>query len=72
MTHARNRSQDLQPGTRLRHDGDGAVVVLARRKTINDDHHGLPYHSGWWLRDGSGGLADFVIDADDSDWIIDG
>lgn len=63
------RSEDLQPGTRLRHR-DGKIVTLGRRKTPPDDQHGLPYWPGWWLRDESGGLADFVIDHEDSDWTV--
>lgn len=62
-------SADLRPGTKLRHK-NGHVVTLDRRKRPGEERHGLPYHPGWWLRDDAGGLADFVIDADESDWTI--
>jgi hypothetical protein len=62
------RSADLQPGTRLRYR-NGEHVVLLHRKREDDERHGLPYHAGWWLRDG-GGLADFVIDDPESDWTV--
>lgn len=62
------KSVDLQPGTRLQY-ADGEIAVLDHRKDPNEDHHGLPFHTGWWLRDG-GGLADFVIDAPDTDWKV--
>ena len=75
MNETTIRSADLRPGMRLRYR-DGTVVTLARRKSPSDllpetrrGMERLPYHSGWWLRDG-GGLADFVLDADESDWTI--
>lgn len=63
-------SRDLQPGTRVS-DKRGNTVTLDRRKTINDDHQGLPFHPGWWCREG-GGIADFVLDDPNSGWYIDG
>ena len=63
-------SADLRPGTKVRHRGTGSVAVLDRRKQPDDDHHGLMYRPGWWLRGRFGGLADDVIDAEDSDWEV--
>lgn len=65
------RSSELQPGTRLQH-ADGKIVTLDRRKTRDElrSRCDIPYHPGWRLRDESGGLADFVIDADDSAWTV--
>lgn len=66
------RSADLKPGARLQH-ANGEIVTLDRRKTRDEDHHGIPYWPGWWLRDGAGGIADFVIDGGDdepSDWTV--
>lgn len=65
---ARERSEDLAPGRGLRHR-DGKVVTIDRRKTLGDGSAGSPWYPGWWLTDGSG-LADFVIDEDDSYWTI--
>ena len=61
-------SNELRPGTQLRHR-DGAMVTLDRRKTAGDNHHGLPFIPGWWVRE-SGGLADVVIDAEDGQWTV--
>jgi hypothetical protein len=67
----RTPSAQLEPGTRLRYGLVGEIVTLDRRKTPDDDHHGLPFHPGWWLRGrNAGGLADFVLDADDSCWKV--
>lgn len=63
------KSADLKPGTKLRYK-DGVVVVLDRRKTPQDDHHGVPFHAGWWLVGPHGGLADFVIDNPERGWEV--
>ncbi len=63
------KANELQPGTVLRHK-DGTRVVLDRRK--DPGAHRRPteqFWPGWWVVDG-GGLADFVIDAKDSQWTV--
>lgn len=60
------RSRDLRPGDRLQ-SKDGTVVTLARRKHPDEDHHGLPFHPGWWIEEG-GGLADFAIEHPENGW----
>jgi len=60
-------SVDLQPGDRLQHK-DGKVVELFCRKHPDDGRSNAPFFPGWWLVDG-GGLADFVIDEPESDWV---
>lgn len=65
------KSADLKPGTRLRWRDTNDVVTLSHRKAESDrPDTSLPFHPGWWLADDRGGLADFVIDAEDSDWHI--
>jgi hypothetical protein len=65
------RSVNLKPGDRLRHSS-GSVVTIRRRKSADDDHHGLSFRPGWWLVEG-GGLADFVFDDSPGEWtLIDG
>lgn len=61
-------SRDLAPGTALRH-ANGHIVILDRRKSPDDDLHGLPFHAGWWLRDDAGGLSDSVIEELD-EWTV--
>jgi len=65
-------SADLQPGDRLQH-ADGKVVTLDCRKRPDDGRSNNPFFPGWWLVEG-GGLADFVIDEPQSQWVpvIDG
>lgn len=63
------KSSEMKPGTALRHTS-GHIVILDRRKSDDDDLHGLPFHPGWWLRDDAGGLVDWTIDAEDSDWTV--
>jgi len=65
-----NQSASLTPGTRLRHK-NGHVVTLGRRK-VEGEARGLSaiFFPGWWLRGTDGGLADFVIDAENSDWTV--
>jgi len=60
----RIKSKDLKPGTVMVRE-DGAQVTLLRRKRP-EVRSGM-YHPGWWCVEG-GGLADFVIDAEDSPW----
>ncbi len=69
----RTRSIDLSPGTRMCHKTTGTVLTLAARKSTDDGRsRTMPWWPGWWNTDGSG-LADFVIDADDSEWeVVDG
>lgn len=74
MASNRPPSKDLMPGTRLRWAGMDAVgrtpfAVLQHRKMPDEDHHGIPYQPGWWC-EGGGGLADYVIDAEHSQWEI--
>lgn len=45
----------------MRYRPDGEIVTLDRRKDAS-------LTPGWWLREGGGGLADFVIDDPDSAW----
>lgn len=59
-------SEALTPGTILRHKRSAAEVVLSHRKEGRD----ATPHPGWWLKDNAGGLADFVIDAEHSDWEV--
>lgn len=65
-------SRSLTPGTQLQHR-DGKIVTLDRRKDRNElaarRTLDMPVHEGWWLTDGSG-LADFVIDKEDADWVV--
>ena len=64
------KSDELTPGTRLRHRPSGKVVTLDRRKREGEESANLPFHPGWWLPGDNGGLADFVIDAEDGDWEV--
>jgi hypothetical protein len=59
-------SRELRPGTRVRYKPNGDIAVLARRKREFESSSLL---MGWWVVDG-GGLADVVIDADDSEWEV--
>jgi hypothetical protein len=72
----RPKSVDLTPGTRLRLidgqrgiDGKG-TVVLDRRKDPAEHVDDFPWNPGWWLTEDQGGLADFVIDDENSRWEI--
>ncbi len=58
-------SKDLPSGTKVRYKPNGDIAVLDRRK---EEWEGTAL-AGWWVRDG-GGLADCVIDADDSEWEV--
>lgn len=69
MASDRPLSKDLKPGMRLRWRGS-SIVTLARRKDPDEPGRSIPFHSGWWLADSRGGLADFVIDAENGEWEI--
>lgn len=66
----RPKSRTLTPGTKLRYKPDGTEVTLARRKQRQDYRSDRDYLPGWWLTGDDGGLADLVIDAENSSWEV--
>lgn len=56
-------SRCLKPGQMLRNARTGVTVTLDRRKRPDESND-----PGWWLRDGFGGLVDWVIKK--GDWIV--
>lgn len=68
MSATPKQSKDLAVGTIMEHR-NGHRVTLDHRKSRTFQQPGEVFHPGWWCTDGSG-LADFVIDAEDSDWRV--